>query len=505
MRKLILVPLFALMVIALALRPAGLPTTAAQEALPDAEGGALATYILETNPYTEWYAVTSGMSGFLPSASPHGPVVRVFVNDIAAEALMAPDFDGQLPYGSILVKEAYQNEGATPDNPGDVTGIVTMYKVEGFNPDAGDWFWVAMPPDGSAVGAEGAVSMCIECHSAEGNVDYALVFALDIETELMMLHQMATLPDADGAALVAYLLETNPYTEWSYVVGDVDLGFLPSASPHGPVVRVFLNDIAAAWLAEHATDDQEMGMEEVAFPYGSILVKEGYQNEGASPDDPGDVTGVVAMYKVEGFNAEAGDWFWLAFPPDGSEVYAEGAVSMCIDCHSSEGQFDYTLLGFDGDLIIRHPLPEADGAALLAYITEIDPYTAWGAWPSTAELDFGAFLPSEAVHGTVVRIFVNDIALNAAMAADFDGVLPPGSIVVKEGYGGTLEDPGELTALTVQYKVEGFNPAANDWFWLSAPGGAEVRAAGAVEGCVNCHANASATDYLFFAFGGLTP
>jgi hypothetical protein len=82
------------------------------------------------------------------------------------------------------------------------------------------------------------------------------------------------------------------------------------------------------------------------------------------------------------------------------------------------------------------------------------------------------------------------------MRDDFDGILSPGSIVVKENYMGTVEGPGDLAAITLMYKVDGFNPDANDWYWVKAAPDGAVDAAGAVEGCISCHGQDGNSDYL---------
>ena len=504
MRKLAVVLVLASMLLVF------LATASAQEMMmPGADGAALLEYILETNPYTGWYVVTGDISDFLPSQSPHGPVVRIFVNEVAEAALTSPDFDDVLPYGSIIVKEAYQTEGATPENPGDVTALTVMYKVEGYDPDNGDWLWLAAAPDGSEIMAEGAVEMCIECHAQEGNVDYTL-FPYG-EAEFVMKGMV--MPGADGAALLEYILETSPYTEWSYVVDAGGSDFLPSQSPHGPVVRVFLDDPAAEALYKRTMDMMGEGMSEsemmeAALPYGSIIVKEAYQTEGATPENPGDVTALTVMYKVEGYDPDDGDWFWLAAAPDGSAVNAEGAVEMCIQCHAQEGNYDYTLLGYSGNLtiVLREALmksmmmPGADGAALLDYILKTRPYTDWPLFDPDHE-----FLASQSPHGPVVRAFVNEVGAAAITAMGEDmGMIeafawPYGTIIVKEAYqteGATPENPGDMTALTVMYKVEGYDPDNGDWFWLAAaPDGSAVNAEGAVEMCIQCHAQEGNSDY----------
>jgi hypothetical protein len=77
-------------------------------------------------------------------------------------------------------------------------------------------------------------------------------------------------------------------------------------------------------------------------------------------------------------------------------------------------------------------LPEADGTAVL----EDEPYGAWETRPADEWNDFDQFLKSGQPQRGVARTFVNDAALEAATTSDFDGPLPPGSIVLKENYYG---------------------------------------------------------------------
>ena len=147
-------------------------------------------------------------------------------------------------------------------------------------------------------------------------------------------------------------------------------------------------------------------------------------------------------------------------------------------------------------------LPEAEGAAVMDYVTETDPYTEWGTWPSDEWNNFNQNLVSGAPHGKVVRIYVNETALEAADG--FDGELPEGSMIVKENYvGEDPENPGELDAVTIMYKVDGFNADANDWFWVKAkPDGSQIDAEGAVDGCIGCHSQSGHEDYVLrYGFG----
>ncbi len=297
-------------------------------------------------------------------------------------------------------------------------------------------------------------------------------------------------PAADGQALLTYILEENPYTEWGTWNADrwSDFGgLLESSEPHGNTVRIYVNEVA---LEAAAADDFDG-----TLPYGSIIVKENWTG---TVEEPGDLDALTVMYKVEGFNPDAGDWFWLKSAGDGSAIDAEGAVEGCISCHGQDGNADYLLryaFGEEPATYYGEPLPEATGQAVLDYVLQTSDYTQWESWPDTETDDFPGPLPSGEPHGQTVRIFVNDRALDALHRDNFDGTLPYGSIVVKENWTGTVEEPGDLDALTIMYKVEGFNPDAGDWFWLKSAGdGSAIDAEGAVEGCINCHGQDA--DYL---------
>ena len=99
--------------------------------------------------------------GVQPSSSPHGPYVQIWVNDTAVAGL-----GGTVSDGGVLVKESYD----TVD--GEATGVTLMAKIEGYAPDAGDWFWARYGTDGSVEKA-GAESGCSDCHSA--GADYSLI------------------------------------------------------------------------------------------------------------------------------------------------------------------------------------------------------------------------------------------------------------------------------------------------------------------------------------------
>jgi len=113
--------------------------------LPGAEGGAVYQYITETNSYEQW-ALWPGKGRFYPGTEPHGALLTTHVNETALEALKI----GQKPpEGSIIVKENY-----TPAK--ELAAVTVMYKKTGYNPQAGDYFWLKYAPDGK-IQAEGKV------------------------------------------------------------------------------------------------------------------------------------------------------------------------------------------------------------------------------------------------------------------------------------------------------------------------------------------------------------
>lgn len=71
------------------------------------------------------------------------------------------------------------------------------------------------------------------------------------------------------------------------------------------------------------------------MPDGAIIVKENY-----GPDQQ-KLVAVTPMYKVEGYNPDAGNWFWAKYAPDGS-VQAAGKVDSCIECHKTADDYRFT-------------------------------------------------------------------------------------------------------------------------------------------------------------------
>ncbi len=131
---------------------------------------------------------------------------------------------------------------------------------------------------------------------------------------------------------------------------------------------------------------------------------------------------------------------------------------------------------------ISEDMPDADGDALWNYISKVSPYTKWSYWP-----DHQGMLEGRAPHAPQHKVFVNKQALESKSAP-----LQFGAIEVKENY--SMDN--ELKAITVQYKVEGYNPKDGDWFWAKYSPTGETLKAGKLKGCIGCHSTRVANDFV---------
>ncbi|NDJ78156.1 MAG: hypothetical protein GYB65_18050 [Chloroflexi bacterium] len=161
-------------------------------------------------------------------------------------------------------------------------------------------------------------------------------------------------------------------------------------------------------------------------------------------------------------------------------------------------------------------LPPADGEAVLAYILETDPYDRWGSWVEGlhARANDSAAPAEGAVespHLPAARLYANTVALEALQ--DFDGHLPSGSLLVREEYQASVDEPDSVVMLHVMYKPE--NPddrgdTSSGWLWVQATPDGELRGALASEPvgtptgepsdvdlrCTACHTRDTNTDSL---------
>jgi hypothetical protein len=131
-------------------------------------------------------------------------------------------------------------------------------------------------------------------------------------------------------------------------------------------------------------------------------------------------------------------------------------------------------------------LPDTTGAALWAYLEAADYQANWGLWPDKGELYTG-----QQPHGALLTTYLNPAAQHELQA--MAGSMPAGAIIVKENY----KPDSTLAAVTVMYKVEGYDPDHNDWFWLKRLPDGTIEVEGRGAGCIACHTAQAANDYVF--------
>jgi len=118
--------------------------------------------------------------------------------------------------------------------------------------------------------------------------------------------------DPEGAQDFLQRLRDAEYQSWQRAPGFPERR--TSSAPHGDQVEIFVNDVVAAALAGGAQLD--------AWPVGSIVAKDGY-------DDDGTPALVAAMEKRED------GWYWAEWDAaDDTSIYS-GKPATCIDCHAS--------------------------------------------------------------------------------------------------------------------------------------------------------------------------
>ena len=160
-----------------------------------------------------------------------------------------------------------------------------------------------------------------------------------------------------------------------------------------------------------------------------------------------------------------------------------GILMLAVGCAPSEQEEEGEP---DAPATATVAMPETTAASVWDYLQQVDYQNTWQRWPETDAL-YGGNPP----HGMLLTTYANEAAQGAI--AGMAGSMPAGAVLVKENY---MPD-STLAAVTVMYKVEGYNADHNDWFWLKRNADGTVAAEGQVEGCQNCHGGRADNDYLF--------
>jgi len=120
----------------------------------------------EIEGWEDWTTIEP-WDGIQPSSDcTHGAYVEITFNDLAAQAYGSDD----LPDGSLIVKRGYD----APDGSEPRGFVTVMKKIDGYDPDTNDWFWLRIADDGTlSDDAIGKATFCSSCHAA-GGTDYLL-------------------------------------------------------------------------------------------------------------------------------------------------------------------------------------------------------------------------------------------------------------------------------------------------------------------------------------------
>lgn len=119
--------------------------------------------------YADW-PQPEGFEGWEDGISPHGAVLRYYINDEAQKSLTAD--------GAVIVKANYAEESEDA-----LLSVTVMQKRMGYAPDTQNWFYAKYTPEGSVMPAEGwkmlagvvgrnDPSGCSGCHADAGGGDY---------------------------------------------------------------------------------------------------------------------------------------------------------------------------------------------------------------------------------------------------------------------------------------------------------------------------------------------
>lgn len=127
---------------------------------PAAEGKALWDFI-QKEKYQSW-KMWPGTEPQYKGPEPHGAFLTTYVNQAAFDSIKAKK--GKFADGAMIVQDNF-------DKNKKLKHVDVMYKVKGYNPKGGDWFWAQFKASGK-VDQEGKIDECIKCHEAQKGNDY---------------------------------------------------------------------------------------------------------------------------------------------------------------------------------------------------------------------------------------------------------------------------------------------------------------------------------------------
>ena len=137
------------------------PPGQASVQLPRAEGISILNYITEVNDYRQW-PFFPDKQPLYPGKHPHGSLLVTYVSPETLNALQSKK--GKLPNGAIIIMDNY-------DLQKKLQATTVMYRMDGYNPGAGDWFWLKYTPNQTII-EEGKSEGCIKCHRTVKDNDW---------------------------------------------------------------------------------------------------------------------------------------------------------------------------------------------------------------------------------------------------------------------------------------------------------------------------------------------
>ena len=137
-----------------------------QAVMPGPDAAKLYEYIAKSKPYDQW-KLWPGKGRLYKGGEPHGALLTTFVNN---EAYFSIGKKAKMDENAIIVKENYTGDKK-------LVALTVMYKIKGYSPSAGDWFWAKYDPFGKVL-ASGRVDACINCHGAKKDNDYIMTAKL---------------------------------------------------------------------------------------------------------------------------------------------------------------------------------------------------------------------------------------------------------------------------------------------------------------------------------------
>lgn len=110
------------------------------------------------NNYKNWSPGPGTSGDFYTGQNPHGALLKMYLNRTAAGRTE------NFPMGSVIILENYRADKS-------LKTISVMYRTDGFDPEANDWYWIEYHPDGSVVKAPvgSSLSPTVGVNQAEGD------------------------------------------------------------------------------------------------------------------------------------------------------------------------------------------------------------------------------------------------------------------------------------------------------------------------------------------------